>query len=265
MIINKEIENRLKDLGLNSYESKLWISLLSKGMATASELSELSNVPRSRVYDVLEILEKKGFVMVKLGKPTKYLPVQPDNVIEQVKRNISDEADVKIKMVESFHKSDLIKDLKNLHTSQFNKIDPLEYSGTIKGSKNLYVHLDSVIKKAKTSVLIVTTERGVRRKADLLKGAFKKAKANGVRIRIAAPFMKVPTSVVSELSKYAEVKHCENEGRFTVVDENHFITMVNDDSGESFYDSGIWVSSPFFISTITKNFNDRWENMKPVK
>ena len=265
MITNKEIENRLRDLGLNSYESKLWVSLLSKGMATASELSEISNVPRSRVYDVLEILEKKGFVMVKLGKPTMYFPVEPELVIEQVKKNIEEEAQIQTKIVDSFHKSDLIKELKDIHSARFSKINPLDYSGTIKGSKNLYTHLESHIKKAKESVVIVTTERGVRRKAELLRSALKKAKSNGVKIRIAAPFMKVSENVSSELSKYAEIKHCDDSARFVIVDNVHFMTMVNDDSGDTVHDSGIWVSSPFFISTIIKSFNDRWETMKPVK
>ena len=73
MIVQKDFLNKLKDFGLNSYESKLWVALLSRGVSTAGELSDISNVPRSRAYDVLESLEKKGFVIVKVGKPIKYL------------------------------------------------------------------------------------------------------------------------------------------------------------------------------------------------
>ena len=62
MIVQKDFLNKLKDFGLNSYESKLWIALLSRGVSTAGELSDIANVPRSRSYDVLESLEKKGYV-----------------------------------------------------------------------------------------------------------------------------------------------------------------------------------------------------------
>ena len=88
MIIQKDFLNRLKDFGLNSYESKLWIALLSRGVSTAGELSDISNVPRSRAYDVLESLEKKGFIIVKVGKPIKYLAVPPAEVIERVKKRV---------------------------------------------------------------------------------------------------------------------------------------------------------------------------------
>jgi len=59
MIVQKSLLLKLKEFGLNIYESKLWTALLSMGVATAGELSDVANVPRSRTYDVLESLEKK--------------------------------------------------------------------------------------------------------------------------------------------------------------------------------------------------------------
>ena len=81
MIIKQELINKIKDyFDLNIYEVKIWTALLSRGIAAAGELSDISNVPRSRSYDVLESLEKKGFVMMKLGKPIKYIAVQPQEI-----------------------------------------------------------------------------------------------------------------------------------------------------------------------------------------
>ena len=59
MIIGDRLLNRLKEFGLNSYEAKIWVSLLSRGISSAGELSDISSVPRSRAYDVLESLEKR--------------------------------------------------------------------------------------------------------------------------------------------------------------------------------------------------------------
>src|SRR5574342_874378 len=92
MIVQKDFLNKLKDFGLNSYEAKLWTALLSRGIATAGELSDIANVPRSRSYDVLESLEKKGFAITKLGKPIKYVAVPPEEVLERVKKNVTEEA-----------------------------------------------------------------------------------------------------------------------------------------------------------------------------
>lgn len=79
MIVQEDFLKKLRgSFDLNEYEVKIWTALLSRGLATAGELSDISNVPRSRSYDVLESLEKKGFVMMKLGKPIKYIAVAPD-------------------------------------------------------------------------------------------------------------------------------------------------------------------------------------------
>ena len=93
MIIDTLFINKLKDFGLNSYESKLWTALLSRGISTAGELSDIANVPRSRSYDVLESLEKKGFIIMKVGKPIKYIAVPPSEVIERVKKRVQQDAE----------------------------------------------------------------------------------------------------------------------------------------------------------------------------
>ena len=65
MIVGEQFLSKLKHFGLNSYQAKLWTALLSRGVATAGELSDISNVPRSRAYDVLQSLAEKGFVVVR--------------------------------------------------------------------------------------------------------------------------------------------------------------------------------------------------------
>ncbi|MFA6358947.1 MAG: helix-turn-helix domain-containing protein, partial [Candidatus Omnitrophota bacterium] len=88
MIVKEEFLSRLRKIfDLNLYEVKVWSALLSRGTSTAGELSTISDVPRSRTYDILESLEKKGFIVMKLGKPIKFVALKPEEVIERVKKN----------------------------------------------------------------------------------------------------------------------------------------------------------------------------------
>ena len=76
MIMKEDVLSDLRRyFDLNLYEVRLWSALLSRGVSTAGELSDIANVPRSRSYDVLESLEKKGFVVMKTGKPIKYIAI----------------------------------------------------------------------------------------------------------------------------------------------------------------------------------------------
>ena len=58
MIVKDEFLSRLRKIfDLNLYEVKVWTALLSRGTSTAGELSNISDVPRSRTYDILESLD----------------------------------------------------------------------------------------------------------------------------------------------------------------------------------------------------------------
>ena len=95
MIVQKEFLKQIKDsFRLNIYEVKIWTALLSRGIATAGELSDISGVPRSRSYDVLESLERKGFIIMKIGKPIKYIAVQPEEVMQRVERDLDHESNL---------------------------------------------------------------------------------------------------------------------------------------------------------------------------
>ena len=56
--MEKLIDN-LKELGLNTYESKVYIALLKKHPSTGYEISNIANMPQSRTYDTLKSLEQK--------------------------------------------------------------------------------------------------------------------------------------------------------------------------------------------------------------
>src|SRR3972149_2726651 len=100
MIIKPELVRRIKEhFNLNIYETKVWLALLSKGISSAGEIAEISGVPRSRTYDVLESLEKEGFAIAKLGKPVKYIAVKPTPVIKKLKTNTLSRANENIKML----------------------------------------------------------------------------------------------------------------------------------------------------------------------
>ncbi len=266
MIVQKEFLNKLGVLGLNSYEAKLWAALLSRGVSTAGELSDIANVPRSRSYDVLESLEKKGFVIMKLGKPIKYIAVNPSDVLERVKHNILEEAETSTKTLDKLRDSEMLKELNQLHSKGIDTVDPAELSGSFKGRSNLYTHLESMMKIAEKSIMISTTEEGLKRKAESFRRAFYRAKENGVEIKIMAPITKNNKHVAQKLSEYGKVKHTDVPlGRFVVIDESQITFMLVDDADvHPNYDSGVWVNSPFFAQTVANMYETAWKKQKSV-
>lgn len=260
MIVPKDFLNKLKDFGLNSYESKLWVALLSRGVSTAGELSDISNVPRSRAYDVLESLEKKGFIIVKVGKPIKYLAVTPVEVVERVKKKVVEEAEQRNQVLSQLKDSDILSELNALHTDGIKLVDPTDKSGAFRGREKAYDHLIYLIKNAKKSIVLMTSKSGLERKHELLASHLKRAAKKGVDIKIAVD-SSANKNIVDSFSQFAKIKaDKDNSARFCVVDEQHLMLFLTDDKKTHHnYDCAVWIDAPYFVEYFNSLFSKEWK------
>lgn len=268
MIVKEEFLSRLRKIfDLNLYEVKVWTSLLSRGTSTAGELSNISDVPRSRTYDILESLEKKGFIIMKLGKPIKFVALKPEEVIERVKKNLMVNAKERTKRLDKLKGDEVLEELSTLFTKGIKFVEPSDLSGSLKGRQNLYNHLDMMVRDAEKTITIVTTAEGLNRKLEALMPSLEQCKKRGVKIRIAAPIDKNNIKVAKDLKKVAEVKNLENmKARFIIIDSNQLMFMLLDD--EKFhpnYDIGVWINTEFFASALEQMFELAWKDMKVVR
>lgn len=83
----------LKGIGLTMYEAQAYITLTSLISSTASEISEESGIPRSKIYDVLKELSKKNFIDVEDGRPLTYNVKSPVEVLGREKERLNSEID----------------------------------------------------------------------------------------------------------------------------------------------------------------------------
>jgi sugar-specific transcriptional regulator TrmB len=268
MIVKDEFLSRLRKIfDLNLYEVKVWTALLSRGTSTAGELSTISDVPRSRTYDILESLEKKGFIIMKVGKPIKFVALKPEEVVERVKKNLMIDAKEKTKRLESLKGDEVLEELTGLFTKGIKFVEPSDLSGSLKGRQNLYNHLDMMIRDAEKTITIVTTAEGLNRKLEALMPSMEKVKKRGVKIRIAAPIDKNNIEAARELKKVADIRNLDKiKARFTIIDSNQLMFMLLDD--EKFhpnYDVGVWINTEFFASALEQMFELAWNEMKPIK
>ena len=255
MLIEKELINKLRNIfDLNQYEVAIWVNLISKGVSTAGQLSDLSNVPRSRAYDVLESLEKKGFVVIKIGKPIQYIAVPPEEVINRVQKRVMISAEEKVKQLSNLKESDLIKQVNDLYENGIRTYSPTELSGAFRGRQNIYDQIESMIRKAQSNVKIVTTEEGMIRKLSVLKNVIKKANERGVKIQVKTPVTEKNRDEINKLSGLVEFKEStENEARYVIVDDQQaLLLLLNDAELNPNYDVGIWVNSESISKVLGK-------------
>lgn len=260
MAINQELVKKLKGyFDLNIYETKVWIALLSRGISSASEISEISSVPRSRTYDVLESLEKRGFVIQKIGKPVKYLAVKPEIVIEKLKNNTLKTAEEKIEILSNLKETKEYKELEQLHKTGIEPIKNNEISTSIKGRANLYMQIRNTMESAENSVYMVSSCYEISSKLRMFKEIFSKLSKRNVDIKV---IVNDPIEEAKKLSKKlgVPVKSRPIKARFVIADKKEIIFTMKPNETHEDYDNAIWINSPFFANSLAYMFEIAWKD-----
>jgi HTH-type transcriptional regulator, sugar sensing transcriptional regulator len=83
----EEAVTALSELGLTEYEARCFVALTKLTTGTAKEISQVSDVPRSRVYDTIERLDRKGLVDVQQSDPREYRAVEVETACRRIREN----------------------------------------------------------------------------------------------------------------------------------------------------------------------------------
>lgn len=130
----EKLVDKLKELGFNSYEAKVYLALLKKYPATGYEVAQIADVPQSRAYDALKSLVSEGIVSSNQEKPQKYLPISPKELTRRFKRKVNSTIDYLEKKLPSVRE------------------DYNEPINTISGYDNIIEKLREVINNSKDSM-----------------------------------------------------------------------------------------------------------------
>jgi len=260
MLVKPDLIRKLKGyFDLNIYETKVWLALLSKGISSAGEIAEISRVPRSRTYDVLESLEKMGFVIEKLGKPIKYISVKPELVIEKLKNNTAQEAEEKIKTLIDLKETREYKELKELHKTGIEPIKNQELSTSIKGRSNLYIQMRNLMENSEKLVYLTSSAYELLSKQKMFKDTFVKLKRRKVDIKVMIADSKEEAKKLSK--KFGvTIKSKPINARFVISDKTELIFTIKPTKVHEDFDYGVWINSPFFTTSMAYMFELAWKD-----
>lgn len=247
---------------LNIYESKVWLSLINRNIATVGEIAETSGVPRSRVYDVLESLEKRGFAIIKLGKPIKYMAVKPSIILEHMKGNMLKDAEDKVGMLSKLKENPEYQEIELLYSKGIKPVQAEEISSAIRGRQNIYSHLKNMLEGAKKEVTLVSTVDALKRKTKMLKPVFDKLKTDGVSIHVASNAGDDDKDKASLVALSRElnspIRGIKISARFCIVDNAKMLIFVTHDATEEDKDIAITIDSPFFGKAMSTFLSPVW-------
>ena len=81
---SKKAVETLQQMGLKEYEAKCFVALTRLSEGTAKRIGEVSDVPRTRVYDAVRVLETKGLVEVQHTNPKVFRAIPIEAAVENL-------------------------------------------------------------------------------------------------------------------------------------------------------------------------------------
>jgi HTH-type transcriptional regulator, sugar sensing transcriptional regulator len=259
MIVKQDSINKIKDyFDLNVYETKVWLALISKGVASAGEVASLSQVPRSRAYDVLESLEKKGFAIIKIGKPVKYIGIKPKMILERLKNKAKKDAQEKINALSKIKESEEFLKLEELYKGGISPVKREDISASLKGKSTISNFLREIIKESHKEVIICTNAQEIKSKAKLFYQTFEHLKKSDIKLKIA---LSGDETLIKEIEQKFDIKikRIEIDTKFFIIDRKEILFYVSKkELGTE--DIAIWLNSGFFAEAFASLFEKAMGN-----
>jgi sugar-specific transcriptional regulator TrmB len=255
MIINPQLINQIKEyFSLNIYETKVWLALLGKGIASAGEIAELSEVPRSRTYDVLEGLEKQGFAIMKLGKPVKYIAVKPNVIIEKLKSNTIKNADEKIKILGDLKETKEYTELEQLYDVGIQPIRHEDISGAIRGKSTVYNHIKEILENSKKEIFICTSVEEIMAKSRFYSQIFDRLNKGNIKIKIALSGEDREIKKINAKFKI-KARQMKIDARCYIADRDQILFIISKGSMPD-EEIAVWLNTPFLTSALVSLFEE---------
>jgi len=236
-MIKTELISKLKDeFNLNSYESKVWVSLIKQGVSSVGEISRLSGVPRNRTYDVLDSLERKGFTIKRIEKPVRYIGVKPLKVIERIKNDVRDFTKKRFNTISNFSATEDFGKIEKFYLEGKNEKPQGDIYRMISGRRELDKLLISFLRTIKKELIISMGYRDFKINVEKLKRFLEKDK------KIEIFLFDTPTKVLPDfLGK--KVKSKDKKLKFFIKDSTQIILYVSKDKA-------LLIDSSFFVNSF---------------
>lgn len=236
----------LEKLGLTEYEAKTLNTLFKLKESEAPNISRTAQVPKTRVYDVLEkLIQKKLLIEIK-GRPKLYRAIDPQKAIDLLLSN------KKGQLSALENEANTLKENLILYTG---KEDTGEKVMKVKDKLDFERILGQELLKASKSICGLTE---ITDEHSIIHDALKKAKENEIEIKILNSYKS------DKLKEHTnEIKHLEHGLNAFVIDGKKVVFAISDfKKSKPDYHFTIMNEHNPMAYALTHYFDSHWQKGK---
>lgn len=242
---NKELNALLEKIGLTEYESKTLGTLFKMGETEAPAISRMAQVPKTRVYDVLDKLVEKNLVIEIRGRPKRYRGIEAKKAFDSLLQKRKDE-------LQNLEKR--VANVEILIASTAGKEEQGETVMKVKDRHDFERILAQEIAKAKTSIVGFSE---LTDKEHIVKEAIEAAGQKKIGIKLINAFQN------NWLKKAANTKQLEHGLNAYIIDNKNVVLALSDfkqDKPE--YHFTIFNGHKPMVNALQHYFEKCWQQAK---
>lgn len=220
MSISDKTRKALERIGLTSYEIRTFSVLLKSGELTASDLSQKSGVPYSKIYEVLGTLEEKGWIGSDDSRPTKYFAKSPSTGLDTTRQKMENDF--------AQNKSIILNEMVPLYEKSGTSEKPDIW--VLSGAINIAAKILEMVESCRNEVMVALPEAG----QELIRQALPKLRSlhdKGVNITVLTSD-KMDKESLKAITRLATVK--VKKGLFgggIISDKRYVVILLGPEMG----------------------------------
>ena len=145
----QEAVDVLQQLGLKEYEAQCFVGLSQVPSGTAKKLSEMTDVPRTRVYDAVRVLESKGLVEIQHSSPQRFRAVSMSEATETLRNQY----DARVDRLQSA--------LDSIQMDTDNDESSIQEVWSMTGSTAIENRTDTLLSQAESEIVLVIADESL--------------------------------------------------------------------------------------------------------
>lgn len=255
-MLEGELET-IKEYGLTEYEAKAYLALVELEEATAREMADVSRVPRTKIYGVIDDLHEKSLVEVIPERPKRFLPQAFHEYLDRYEDRFKE----RLKQV----KEDKERFEGLMDTSGESTIQGAGKFRALKGRKNVLNRMLEMVEEAEKSIWLMGSAFAPLR-LNYYSPLLHEKVDEGILVRVQCPILATNRMDIQEAMAYGDVRHRDTEHAgssvFIVDGEEVLLTHYIPDDTHLFKgeDVGVWSDDRAIVADQVEMLASMWTN-----
>lgn len=244
MVTESTLTVSLEEFGLSNYEARAYVTLISKGTISASELAFYAELPRTKVYPILLKLEKKRLVTISKSKPIMCTATSPEDAFDDIVHEQINKVNAMNTLVSNLKK--VSEESRKLSGAEEKKYFHLNIS-------NVLNQLKVMIEGSKSSIFIMADHWGLGLLAECKEQLITVLRRD-LDVKIILPSSQISSELFKSIPDGASLRISEILQNCFIFDETELL-LIDSDNGKG----ATFSSTDVLGANLTKLLSQVWK------